>query len=125
MVGKSSDDFWRRVSRNLELASSSDLKSKSPFRSVISGKGDPGKKRSGQVMRNVILLLLLCCSIGLAQVSSGTEQSDQEWLQPKNWETIQWQPDAATALRESQSLGKPLMVFMMVNYEGRPGADRA
>ena len=124
-MGKSSNDFWRRVSRNFESASSSDPKSMSTFRPVISGKGDPSKKRSCKGMRNVILLILLCCSISLAQVSSGREHSDQEWLQPKNWETIQWQPDAATALRESQSSGKPLMVFMMVNYEGRPGADRA
>ena len=81
--------------------------------------------RISEGMRNVILLTLLCCSFCGAQVSPVSENSEQEWLSPTRWEAIQWQPDAATALRESQTSGKPLMVFMMVNYEGRPGTDRA
>lgn len=76
-------------------------------------------------MRNVILLSLLCCSFCLAQVSPVTEKSEQEWIEPTRWETIHWQPNAASALRESHSSGKPLMVFMIVNYKGRPGEDRA
>ena len=77
-------------------------------------------------MRNVILLSLLCCSFCLAQVSpTTTDRVEEEWMEPTRWETIHWQPDAATALRESQLSGKPLMVFMFVNYKGRPGETRA
>ncbi len=76
-------------------------------------------------MRNVLLLWLLCCSLSLAQVPSLPEASDPKWEEPTRWKSIHWLPDAASALREAHLSEKPLMVFMIVNFKGRPGEDRA
>jgi hypothetical protein len=75
-------------------------------------------------MRNVFLFWLFCCSLSLAQEPPVAEHSDQRWEASSRWETIRWQHDAASALRESSSSGKPLMVFLVVNYEGEAGADK-
>lgn len=68
-------------------------------------------------LRKIILFCFLYCSTALAQ--------DLMTLQPANhnrespgWEAIHWQDDVTSALRESKSTGKPLMVFLVVNKEG-------
>lgn len=76
-------------------------------------------------MRNVLLMCLLCCILSLTQLPSAAEASDPKWEEPTRWQTIDWQPDTASAIREANLSGKPLMVFMIVNYKGRPGADKA
>lgn len=76
-------------------------------------------------MRNVVLFCLLCCSVCQAQSSAMTKKSNQDWVEPTRWETILWQPDAPSALRESSLSGKPLMVFMFVNYKGRADVGMA
>lgn len=75
-------------------------------------------------MRKTLLFCLFCCSLALAQVPAVAEATDPKWEEPTRWETIRWQPDAASAMREANVSGKPLMVFMVVNFKGRPGADK-
>lgn len=77
-------------------------------------------------MQKMILLCFLCCSLWLAQVPSVAEETpNPKWEEPTRWKTIHWQPDAESARREADLSGKPLMVFMFVNFKGKPGADQA
>ena len=72
-------------------------------------------------MRNIILFCLLCCSAALGQAVAPEKDSLRQETSP-GWEAIHWQPDAASALRESRSSGKPLMIFLVVGKMGEPNA---
>ena len=74
-------------------------------------------------MRNILLFFLLCCSTCLGQVLPASGKSNPKYEPSSQWKTILWQPDAVSALRESLSSGKPLMVFLAVGFKGQAGAD--
>ncbi len=74
---------------------------------------------------HLLALFFLCCSLCSAQASAASEVDDRHWVEPTAWKTIYWQPDARSAIREATLSGKPIMVFLFVNYKGRADAGKA